>query len=64
MKCAERERGIPEEAADLERYLNTDNIVVHVHTEKKNSTERVCLMVKEGEEIIVRRMRSGISQRA
>lgn len=36
----QRDGGIPEEAADLERYLNIDNIVAHARTEKKNPTER------------------------
>lgn len=60
----QRDRGTPKEAADLERYLNIDNVVAHVRTEKKNPTESLHLMVKEGEEIIVRIMRPGISQRA
>lgn len=44
--------------------LKIDDIIAHVDTERNNPTERLNLMLKEGEGIIMRITRPGISQRA
>lgn len=54
---------IPREAAGLGKVLKIDNIIVHVHTDGSSIREGD-LMKKEGEGIIVKMTRPGVSQRA